>query len=289
MRRPSPAFLPNEARPSTREKIVILGGGPNRIGQGIEFDYCCCHASFALRAAGYETIMINCNPETVSTDYDTSDRLYFEPLTAEDVLEILATRALGRTAARRHRAVRRPDAAEARRGLAAGGNSDPRHQRRFDRSRRGPRPLQAPARQARPQTADERHRLFGRAVAPRRRRSRPAARRAAVLCARRPRHGDHPRCVDLRRLSARDAARASCPRTSRRAIPTTRPARSTPCSARIRCSSIAICRMRSRSMSMRSATARTSSSAASWNISKRRASIPATAPARCRRARLRRR
>ena len=73
----------------TREKIVILGGGPNRIGQGIEFDYCCCHACFALREAGYETIMVNCNPETVSTDYDTSDRLYFEPLTAEDVLEIL--------------------------------------------------------------------------------------------------------------------------------------------------------------------------------------------------------
>ncbi len=79
-----------EARPSAREKIVILGGGPNRIGQGIEFDYCCCHACFALREAGFETIMINCNPETVSTDYDTSDRLYFEPLTPEDVLEILA-------------------------------------------------------------------------------------------------------------------------------------------------------------------------------------------------------
>ncbi|HMF05812.1 MAG TPA: carbamoyl-phosphate synthase large subunit [Methylocella sp.] len=79
-----------EARPSARKKIVVLGGGPNRIGQGIEFDYCCCHASFALREAGFETIMINCNPETVSTDYDTSDRLYFEPLTAEDVLEILA-------------------------------------------------------------------------------------------------------------------------------------------------------------------------------------------------------
>jgi carbamoyl-phosphate synthase large subunit len=80
----------NEAQPSDRRKIVILGGGPNRIGQGIEFDYCCCHACFALDDAGYETIMINCNPETVSTDYDTSDRLYFEPLTAEDVLEILA-------------------------------------------------------------------------------------------------------------------------------------------------------------------------------------------------------
>jgi carbamoyl-phosphate synthase large subunit len=79
----------NESNPSDRKKVVILGGGPNRIGQGIEFDYCCCHASFALAEAGYETIMVNCNPETVSTDYDTSDRLYFEPLTAEDVLEIL--------------------------------------------------------------------------------------------------------------------------------------------------------------------------------------------------------
>ena len=78
-----------EARPSARKKVVILGGGPNRIGQGIEFDYCCCHACFALTAAGYETIMVNCNPETVSTDYDTSDRLYFEPLTFEHVMEIL--------------------------------------------------------------------------------------------------------------------------------------------------------------------------------------------------------
>ncbi|MEP0191080.1 MAG: carbamoyl-phosphate synthase large subunit [Erythrobacter sp.] len=78
-----------EAAPSERKKIVILGGGPNRIGQGIEFDYCCVHACFALAEQGYETIMVNCNPETVSTDYDTSDRLYFEPLTDEDVLEIL--------------------------------------------------------------------------------------------------------------------------------------------------------------------------------------------------------
>jgi carbamoyl-phosphate synthase large subunit len=81
----------DEARPSDRKKVVILGGGPNRIGQGIEFDYCCCHAAFALSDAGYETIMVNCNPETVSTDYDTSDRLYFEPLTEEDVIEILET------------------------------------------------------------------------------------------------------------------------------------------------------------------------------------------------------
>jgi carbamoyl-phosphate synthase large subunit len=81
----------DESRPTDKKKIMILGGGPNRIGQGIEFDYCCCHACFALTDAGYETIMVNCNPETVSTDYDTSDRLYFEPLTAEDVLEIIET------------------------------------------------------------------------------------------------------------------------------------------------------------------------------------------------------
>ena len=93
-----PAFTPylyssyeteDEAEPTTRKKVVILGSGPNRIGQGIEFDYCCCHAVFGLRKLGYETIMINCNPETVSTDYDTADRLYFEPLTLEDVLNVV--------------------------------------------------------------------------------------------------------------------------------------------------------------------------------------------------------
>ena len=82
-----------EADPTDRDKIIILGGGPNRIGQGIEFDYCCVHAAYALKDAGFETIMVNCNPETVSTDYDTSDRLYFEPLTAEDVIALVRTRA----------------------------------------------------------------------------------------------------------------------------------------------------------------------------------------------------
>ncbi|MGA0135634.1 MAG: carbamoyl-phosphate synthase large subunit, partial [Ilumatobacteraceae bacterium] len=88
----------SEVRPSAKERVIILGSGPNRIGQGIEFDYCCVHASFALREAGYETVMLNCNPETVSTDYDTSDRLYFEPLTAEDVRNVIAaeTRAAGK-------------------------------------------------------------------------------------------------------------------------------------------------------------------------------------------------
>ncbi|MCE2855559.1 MAG: carbamoyl-phosphate synthase large subunit [Ilumatobacteraceae bacterium] len=80
----------NEVKPSDKERVIILGSGPNRIGQGIEFDYCCVHASFALRDAGFETVMVNCNPETVSTDYDTSDRLYFEPLTREDVLNVVA-------------------------------------------------------------------------------------------------------------------------------------------------------------------------------------------------------
>ena len=96
-----------------RDKVVILGSGPNRIGQGIEFDYCCCHAAFALREEGLETVMINCNPETVSTDYDTADRLYFEPLTFEDVMAVIETRAVGRRRRVVPRAVRRPDAAEA--------------------------------------------------------------------------------------------------------------------------------------------------------------------------------
>jgi carbamoyl-phosphate synthase large subunit len=85
------ASVENEANPSSRKKVIILGSGPNRIGQGIEFDYCCVHAVFALKELGYETIMVNCNPETVSTDYDTADRLYFEPLTIEDVLNIVET------------------------------------------------------------------------------------------------------------------------------------------------------------------------------------------------------
>src|SRR5204862_3784625 len=79
----------DEVRLGTKPKVMILGSGPNRIGQGIEFDYCCCHAAFALKEEGYETIMVNCNPETVSTDYDTSDRLYFEPITFEDVMNIV--------------------------------------------------------------------------------------------------------------------------------------------------------------------------------------------------------
>src|SRR5204863_5055539 len=80
-----------EANPTDKPKVIILGSGPNRIGQGIEFDYCCCHAAFALREEHFETVMINCNPETVSTDYDTADRLYFQPLTFEDVMAVIET------------------------------------------------------------------------------------------------------------------------------------------------------------------------------------------------------
>ena len=122
----------------SRRKMMILGGGPNRIGQGIEFDYCCVHASLALKEAGFETIMVNCNPETVSTDYDISDRLYFEPLTFEDVLAIVERE----KPAGRDRAVRRPDAAEARRAAGARRRADSGHVARRDRSRRGSRALQ---------------------------------------------------------------------------------------------------------------------------------------------------
>ena len=132
----------DEAQPSDRDKVVILGGGPNRIGQGIEFDYCCCHAAFALSKAGTETIMVNCNPETVSTDYDTSDRLYFEPLTAEDVLELLAVEQSQRARAGRDRAIRWPNTAEARARAGGGGRADPRHLARCHRSRRGSRSVQ---------------------------------------------------------------------------------------------------------------------------------------------------
>ena len=98
-RRARPAADVRGRADRTRKKAIILGGGPNRIGQGIEFDYCCCHAAFALDQIGIESIMVNCNPETVSTDYDTSDRLYFEPLTAEDVLELIAVEQVERRAA----------------------------------------------------------------------------------------------------------------------------------------------------------------------------------------------
>ena len=148
----------DEARPSDRRKAIILGGGPNRIGQGIEFDYCCVHAVFGLKEAGIETIMINCNPETVSTDPDTSDRLYFEPLTAEDVLGDLPGRGEPRRAPGRDRPARRADALEAGAPSGAGGRADPGHLARRHRPGRGPRALPGPSPPAGPEAAGQRHR-----------------------------------------------------------------------------------------------------------------------------------
>ena len=137
---------------------MVLGGGPNRIGQGIEFDYCCVHAALAMREDGYETIMVNCNPETVSTDYDTSDRLYFEPVTLEDVLEIVdMEKPKGRD-----RAVRRPDAAEAGPRPGSRRCADHRHQPGRHRPRRGPRALPADDPEAGPEAAAQRHRAQSR-------------------------------------------------------------------------------------------------------------------------------
>ena len=183
--------MENEARPTGKKKIAILGGGPNRIGQGIEFDYCCVHAVQALREDGYETIMINCNPETVSTDYDTSDRLYFEPLTREDVLEILD--------------VEKPEGVIVQFGgqtplrlavplLNAGvkllGTSADAIDRAEDRQRFGEL-LQ----QAGPARARLGHRPRPRRGAPDRRPHRLPGDGAPVVRARRARHGDRPRSL----------------------------------------------------------------------------------------------
>ena len=130
----------DEARVGDKPRVVILGGGPNRIGQGIEFDYCCCQAAFALKADGFEVVMVNSNPETVSTDYDTSDRLFFEPLTVEDVLNV-CERVKPRGG---DRPVRRPDAAEP--GQGAGGGRACRSWGRAPRASTWPRTASGSAR-----------------------------------------------------------------------------------------------------------------------------------------------
>ena len=142
-----------EPDPTARQKIVILGGGPNRIGQGIEFDYCCVHAAYALREAGFETVMVNCNPETVSTDYDTSDRLYFEPLTAEDVIALVRKEQSNGTVL--GCIVQYGGQTPAKAVPRAGGrrHPHPRHLRRRDRHGGGPRALPGPAATARPAPA----------------------------------------------------------------------------------------------------------------------------------------
>ncbi len=179
----------DEAEPTARRKIMILGSGPNRIGQGIEFDYCCVHAAYALKEEGFETIMVNCNPETVSTDYDTSDRLYFEPLTFEDVMAIVDEEKPDG----RHRAVRRADAAQP--GAPAQGRrrAHHRHFAGVHRPGRRPQALRQAARRLgilQPQNGAAMNVAGGGRDRARNRISRPAA---PLLRAGRTRHGDRLR------------------------------------------------------------------------------------------------
>ncbi len=175
-----------EANPTTRRKIVILGSGPNRIGQGIEFDYCCVHAAFALKEMGYETIMVNCNPETVSTDYDTSDRLYFEPLCLEDVLNIaereqpegVIVQFGGQTPA------------EAGHPSGAGGCEDPRDPAGRYRPGRRPGAVQATAPASWPESTAQRNRRLGERGAEDRGADRVSGPGSAFLRPRRPCNGN---------------------------------------------------------------------------------------------------
>ena len=182
-----------ESEPNPKKKVVILGSGPNRIGQGIEFDYCCCHAAFALREEGYETVMINCNPETVSTDYDTTDRLYFEPLTFEDVMAVLdKERSAGADVACLVQFGGQTPLKLAL-PLQAAGIVDSRHLARFDRSGRRPPTLLPAAVGSRHPAARQRHGHLTRRGARCRRNHRLSGRRAAIVRARGPRHGDRLR------------------------------------------------------------------------------------------------
>ena len=249
--------------PPPHRKVVILGGGPNRIGQGIEFDYCCCHACFALTKAGYETIMVNCNPETVSTDYDTSDRLYFEPLTLEHVLEILRVEQENGTL---HGVIVQfggQTPLKLANALARRRHPDPRHHPRRHRPRRGPRAL--PGRSSTASACASPTNGIARSPAEAdggRRADRLPGGHPPLLRPRRPRHGDRPR-----RRPARPLHRATPSQVSG----------DTPVlldsylSNAIEVDVDAICRRHA-----------TSTSPASWSTSRRPASTPATAPARSR-------
>ena len=149
-----------ESEPTDRQKVIILGGGPNRIGQGIEFDYCCVHAAYALKDAGFETIMVNCNPETVSTDYDTSDRLYFEPLTAEDVIALVRKEQSRGTLLGCIVQYGGQTPLKLSQALAKAEHPYPRHQRRRDRYRRRPRTLPAASASPGPAPTGQRHRAL---------------------------------------------------------------------------------------------------------------------------------
>ena len=158
---PATTSCPRCRRPP-KPKVIILGSGPNRIGQGIEFDYACVHACFAAAQAGFETVMVNCNPETVSTDYDTSDRLYFEPLTLEDVLEVVAAEQASGEVAGVIVSLGGQTPLGLARGARGRGRADPRHRARGDPPGRGPRRVQRRAGGRRAARAAARHRAVGR-------------------------------------------------------------------------------------------------------------------------------
>lgn len=276
---PFAGALANEAQVSSRKKVVILGGGPNRIGQGIEFDYCCCHAAFALRDAGYEAIMINCNPETVSTDYDTSDRLYFDPLTAEDVLEILrAEQASGELVGvivqfGGQTPLKLADALE-KAGIPILGTSPDMIDLAEDRDRF--QKLLHKLNLSQPKngiaySVEQARLVAGELGFP-------------WWCAPPMCWAAAPCRLSMTRACCNPICSTPCPawcrRTSSRNTPTTRPARSTRFWARTRCCSTPISPAPSRSMSTASATARRPSSPAYWSTSRRPASIRATRPAR---------
>lgn len=249
----------SEVAPRTKPAVIILGSGPNRIGQGIEFDYSCVHASFALSDAGYETVMVNCNPETVSTDYDTSDRLYFEPLTLEDVLEIVHAESLA--------------------GPIAGvivqlGGQTPSVSPRRSRTTASPSSAPRPRPFTPPRTAA------------------PSARSSPRRACPPPSTAPRPPSQVRRPSPTRSATRSSsAPRTCSAAAAwrssTTRPAssRTSPSPPRSRrpapCWSTASSTTPSRSTSTPSTTAPSSTSAASWSTSRKPASTPATPPAPC--------
>ena len=250
----------NEVAPRERPAVIILGSGPNRIGQGVEFDYSCVHASFALRDKGFDTVMINCNPETVSTDYDTSSRLYFEPLTLEDVLEVVHVERQagplagvivqlgGQTPLGLAQALKNE-------GVPIVGTSPEAINLAEDRGAFG-RVLA----RGEPAGPEARHRLQRRGGRRGRQGDRLPGPRPSLLRARRPRHGD--------RLRRRDPEPPTSPARPSRAPST-------------RSSSTASSTTPSRSTWTRSTTARRCTSAGSWSTSRRPASTPATAPARC--------
>jgi carbamoyl-phosphate synthase large subunit len=264
--------------PSDRKKVIILGGGPNRIGQGIEFDYCCCHACLRAADAGYETIMVNCNPETVSTDYDTSDRLYFEPLTAEDVLEIVGPSANGTL----HGVI-----------VQFGGQTPLKLADALERPAcRSSAPRPTPSTSPRTATASSAARALGSSS---RKNGIAYSLRAGPQIAEtigfpvvviRPSYvlgGRAMEIVTTRRVRPRHAAGAGAPASSR--YPNDKTGQINSVSGK---SPLLIDRYLSDAIEVdvdALATARTCSSAASWSTSRRPASIPATAPARCRRIR----